>query len=299
MKDWDDLRYFLAVARNRSLAGAARAIGVNHSTAFRRLGALEAKFQTRLFERLPEGYVLTTTGETMLPIAEQAEEAMLRVEREILGRDVRLAGDVRVTAPANIAIQYLAPLLPEFGSRYPEISIDLAVGNTDFDLGRREADLAVRATAKPPLELIGRKICDITWHACAAPGYWQQHGRPDAPEQLGDHRLIGGQRGLERLAVFRWLRSNYDRSIVLTSNDLSTMRALIQAGAGIGFLPSDQTPAGFDRLFTLPQGGVSGLWLLTHPDLRSTARVRALSAHFFDALSKDRRLTAPSDLASV
>ena len=140
---WDDLRVILAIARRSTLAGAARELGVNHSTVFRRLNAFEDELGIRVFERLPEGYVATAAGEELLRHAERVDEAMLSVERALAGRDFRLAGRVRITAPLHFARDYLAPLLPAFRERYPDVVLEIVAADRDFDLARREAFSAV------------------------------------------------------------------------------------------------------------------------------------------------------------
>src|SRR5258706_11350848 len=155
---WDDLRYLLAIARNRSLAGAARALAVNHSTVFRRLNAFERELGVRLFERLPEGYVPTVEGEEIRRQAEAIEASMHALERTVAGRDYRLSGEIRMTTAPSLASDYVAGYLAEFRQRYPEIRVEIAVGDHDFDLARREADIALRATLRLPEFLVGRRV---------------------------------------------------------------------------------------------------------------------------------------------
>src|SRR5687768_15286911 len=163
IESWDDLRYLLAIGREGSLNGAARRLGVNHSTVFRRLNGSEARLGVRLFERHPEGYAPTAAGEEVLRHAQRIEESIDAIGRTAAGRDVQLSGSIRLTTASNLAVDYVAGYVPQWLERYPEIRIEIAVGDRDFDLARREADVALRATTAPPEYLVGRRVCEISW----------------------------------------------------------------------------------------------------------------------------------------
>ncbi len=296
--DWSDLPFFLAVAREGSLAGAARRLGVNHSTVFRRINGLESRLAVRLFERRPEGYILTPAGERALRITERASEHIDEFERTLAGQDVRPTGEVRLTAPANIAGAYVAPLLPEFSARHPGIRVNLAVSDTDYDLSRREADVALRATPEPPGHLVGRRVADIPWMVCAGRRYLERTRAPERMEDLEDHPLIGADTRRRHVSALDWLMSRYPpEAFVATCDSLNTMAAMVIAGAGVAILPADQVRDGLVQLFPVAPARTSGLWLLTHPDLRGVARVRALGDFLFTALREDPRLVRASNLA--
>lgn len=295
MTDWNDLRYLLAIARGGSLAAAARALGVNHSTVFRRLNAFEQALGARLFERLPEGYVPTAAGERVRQHAEQAEAALLALERTAAGGDYRLSGDIRMTTAANLAHDYVAPAVAAFRERYPDIRVEIAVSDHDFDLNRREADLALRATAQPPEVLVGRRIATLRWHACASPAYLQRYGRPRDAGELAQHAQIGADAAFARLGVFAWQRRTVPpERIVVRASELNTMAALAEAGVGLALLPSDQVRPGLVRLFALDAAFDGALWLLTHPDLRHAARIRAFADFLYERLRADPRLADAS-----
>jgi DNA-binding transcriptional LysR family regulator len=147
--DWNDLRSFLAIARQGSLQGAARTLGVNHSTVFRRLNALEARLGARLFDRSARGYALTAGGEHMLASAERVEDEILGLEHRLLGGDVRLSGTLRVTTTDTLVHGVLGPHLRAFQTAYPAIELELITGNAFFDLYKREADVALRPSRHP------------------------------------------------------------------------------------------------------------------------------------------------------
>ena len=152
MLDWDDLRYFLSVCRAGTLARAAADLGINPTTVGRRLGALEETVQARLFDRTPSGYVLTAAGRELVPRAEKMEAEALALERAVLGADLRPSGRVRVTVTEMLATRFIVPHLSRFAERHPEVTIELECTNRSVDLGRREADIALRG-GRPPLPL--------------------------------------------------------------------------------------------------------------------------------------------------
>ena len=166
--NWNDLKVFLAIADSGSLSGAAAKLRHNHSTIFRRLNALEDDLDTRLFDRLPTGYALTPAGERMLELTHQADDAIQSIEREIAGRNVAPRGTVRITAAPNIARTIVPRALKALRKSHPLIVVETLVGDSDYDLNRREADIALRATNKPPGHLVGRKLTELDWWTCGA-----------------------------------------------------------------------------------------------------------------------------------
>ncbi len=288
--NWNDIPYFLALAQAKSLAGAARRLDVNHSTVFRRINALEESLEARLFDRGREGYHLTELGESVLDQAQAAEDAVLGLERMIAGKELKPEGTVRITAPANIAHHYIAPLLPEFGAAYPEIRVDLSVSDQDLDLARREADMAVRATTSPPDYLIGRKVADLEWHLYVSNTEFEQDGCAKNIGEMDQFSLLGADHQLMRLQVFQWLDKQHGANVQHRASDLATMAAMATHSLGLALLPSDQIQPELTRLFSVCPEASAGLWLLTHPDLRRTARVKALFRFLVRKFETDQRL---------
>lgn len=292
--DWNDLRYCLAIARAGSLAGAARTLGVNHSTIFRRLNTFEELLGVRVFERRPEGYVPTAGGEEILRHAEVAADAVLALERTVAGKDFRLAGRIRLTTPANLAVRFVARYLPDFLDLYPDIRVEIAVGDRDFDLARREADLALRATPQPPDYLVGRRVMALSWWVFAGQRYLARRPGPSTMAELANHPLIGAEASFLRLPVFAALEAAHAEStFVARASDLGAMAALAEAGLGLALLPIDQQAPTLVPLFPVEPQPSSDLWLLTHPDLRDVARFRAFSAFLIERLRADPGLQVP------
>jgi DNA-binding transcriptional LysR family regulator len=280
---WNDLSLVLAICRTGSLSGAARTLGVTHSTVFRRINAIEKSLDVRLFDRQPNGYVMTEAGEAVQRAAERIDEQVDALTRELLGRDLRLRGPLRVTSPEGLALKILGPALGSFCSKHTGIQMDLIITSDALRLSRREADLAVRVTRKPPENLIGRRICKFRFAMYASRAYLK--GNEDTA--LEDHQWILTDDGFEQLPPSIWKKK--DRSsaqIVFTSNNVMATVDAAKQGLGVAPLPCFLGDAedGLVRVIGPPEALTMDLWVLTHPDLRNTARVKALMTFLIEAL---------------
>ncbi|WP_105133038.1 LysR family transcriptional regulator [Burkholderia sp. BE12] len=268
---WDDLRLVLAVAQAGSLGGAARRLGVSHATVFRRLAAIEAALRVRLFERTRTGYAPTSAGADVAAAAERIEDEVLGVERRVAGRDVRPSGTVRVTTTDTLLSGLLSPVFAAFRRACPEIGLDVSVSNAVFDLSKREADVAIRPSSSPPESLIGRRIGTIEQAVYAAPAW----GACDDIEWVGpDPRM--GYRPLEK-----WMRAQgADTRCAYRADTLLGLFAAARAGIGAAVLPCYLADGDPDlvRIGGRIDALATDLWLLTHTDLRDTARIRAFSS---------------------
>ena len=289
MIDWNDIPYFLAVADSGTLLGAAKKLSVNHSTVFRRINMLEEKLGLRLFDRLPEGYSLTETGASVIEYARMAEGCIHSFERTIAGKDYQLSGEIRISAPATLAIKYLTPCIAKFRTNHTGIKIDLIVSDAEHDLSRREADIALRATNKPPEYLIGRKICELIWHAYASKRYLEKHGYPNTMKELINHKLVGADEPLQRIDAYKWFVEEYPSdNFVCKSSDMRTMTSLCAQNLGVSVLPSDYSDQNLVKLFKVKPEFKTGLWILTHPDVRHVIRIRTFSGFLYEYLCKQK-----------
>jgi DNA-binding transcriptional LysR family regulator len=285
MDDWNDLRLVLAVARAGSLTGGAKALGVNHSTAFRRLNALEARIGVRLFERLPAGQYLPTGAGTQATLAaERMETETARLGREIAGSDHRLTGRLRVTSSETLAFRLLTAELARFRAAHPGIEVELAIDNRILSLSRREADIALRVTRPREPDLYGRKLADVAWTLYGAPPLLKKlklprrNGGSDV-KALADGPVIGWHSDAEGIHAGTWLESEVPpAAIVYRSNSLINQLSAAKAGIGLAVLPcylGDPEP-GIARALSKPIPALAReLWIVTHKDLKATARVRA------------------------
>jgi len=287
--EWNDVALILAIGRCGGLTGAARQLGLNHSTVFRKLNAIEETTGVRFFERLPSGYVMTESGEAIVRVAERIDNEMNALGREILGRDMRLQGKIRMTAPEGFAATLLPALLAEFHHENPGVTVDLFVSSSPLDLTRREADLALRVTRNPPDASLGRKICEFGNGFYASRAYLEQHG--DRP--LSEYTWVMSDGPVEHVIAAVWKsRADAEQRIVFSGNSIVASAQAARAGMGVVCLPcflGDPDPT-LIRLPDTPGAMMSELWALTHPDLRNTARVKALMTYLYEALGRQRDL---------
>ena len=276
MLSWDDFHYVKAIADTRSLAGAAEYLGVNHSTVFRRLAQIEQQLGSRLFERNRAGYSLTTCGEEMVELAGRMGDDIVSFERKVTGQDLRPSGELRVATSDLVLIHLLNDILVGFRRAYPEIMLDVVVSNQRLNLSKRDADVAVRAIYQNPDPLAGRKIARIAW---AVFGPSALAGEPFDP--MVDGRRHSWLAFADHIAIARamkWLKDRVgEKHIVYKANTMVGLAEAAAAGMGMALLPCYVGTAipGLAQL-SPPLPELEGeLWLITHPDLRNTARVRA------------------------
>lgn len=292
--DWSDLRTVLAIVRGGGLSGAARDLGTQHSTVFRRLEAIEARLGVKLFERGRTGYRPTPHGDVMADAARTMEEAALAAERRVQGADARLAGTIRI-ATSEVLASYLLPrLLRGFLDAHPEIELELTVSNRQVDLERREADLALRATLEPSESLVGRRLATLQYAIFATPALLMNAGTtPDASRSerksppLESLPWVGFDPRDGDLRIMRSLREMLPSVRPrLRADSLMTMLRMAATGAGAVVLPAfagAQEPC-LVRITPVIEQPTMDLWLLHHPDVRGNARVRALIQHLADTV---------------
>jgi DNA-binding transcriptional LysR family regulator len=277
--EWNDLRVVLAVSREGTLSGAARRLGVTHSTVFRRLGTIEEQIEARLFERFRDGYVPTPAGETAAAAAARLEVEVLTLERRLSGQDLRPSGVVRITTTDTLGT-ILMRHLPAMRALHPEIQLEIAISNA----------MAIRPTHEPPEILVGRRVANIAHAIYGSRAYLSRHQGKD----LSDHDWIALDDALASTAIGRWIHENLRGARTTCRVDaLPALRDAALAGLGLALLPcylGDAAP-GLRRLaqkpITEPQ---SALWLLTHDDLRRTARIRATLDFLAKAFASERAL---------
>ena len=284
--DWDDLRTALFLARGGSVRSAARALGVSHSTVLRRVAALEQRAGVRVFEKTPAGYELTAAGQDVFDTARELDEIVNGLERRVHGRDLRLSGPVRVTLPDPF-LPALAPVFVELARAHPDISVTLSVGTSYADLAHREADVAVRAAEAPPPDLVGRRVIEAGVGVYGARSYLR--GRSTRDLEALD--WVGWEDG-SSMAFARWMAAHVPRArIGLRVTHGWALRDAVDAGAGVAIVPCalGEGRAGWTRVRLEPAASAP-VWILTHRDLRTTARVRVVRDFLADAIVARRRL---------
>lgn len=279
---WDDVRLIDAIARAGSLPAAAARLGVHHSTAFRRLGQIEALIGCPLFERRRAGYVPTPAGEEMASLAARVEADITAVTRRLSGQVPLPSGEVRLATSDLLLTDLLLPMLAGLRAAHSAIRLDIVTGNAAANLSRRDADVAVRASDAPPETLVGRRVARIAWALYGAAGAGQRAG--ETPWVLPGEALAG-VRALRQAA-----RQVPPERVAGQFDSMAGLAGAVQAGLGIGYLPcfaGDARP-GLERLSD-PRPELAGtLWLLTHPDLRQTPRIRAVMDHLGEAVLAEK-----------
>jgi DNA-binding transcriptional LysR family regulator len=286
---WNDLQIVLAVAQHGSASRAAGMLGINHSTVIRRINDFEASHNVKLFERHPTGLKPTRAGRALLEASQPIEGAVLNIEREILGQDLKLEGLIRLTTTESIADRMLVPHLKTFRETHPAISIDLIITSMRLDLPRLDADISIRPSRNPPDDLIGRNVSRMSFTTYAqieAHEHWQQLPREEIP-------WVGISHALENSPVADWMkRQKVESQIATRANSFVTTCEMIANGLGVGVLPCflGDCDSRMIRLVPPSKELDTNVWVLAHKDLRNSARVRALSEHLARGLRRQRDL---------
>lgn len=294
MDNWDDLRHFLAVSRSGSLKAAARSMGIDQSTVFRRLRALENCLGAQLFDRRQHGkYILTVAGESLLTQATQIEAATFNIDREVQGQDLELSGTIKLTTSEDIAVVLLPRHLIAFQQRYPTISVEILTANRYFSLGRGEADVAIRPSASSNEDrVVPRRVCRTYLSLFASPDYLEKYGEPKNRDDLADHRLVRWKGELTEGGFDSVLRDHEEQDGVNGSNSLMAQCAMAEAGMGIAYLPDFVGQASHKLVPVLALNRIDSgfIWILHHDDLRRVARVRAFVDFMVESLRQDPHL---------
>lgn len=264
---WEDFRLIGAIAREGGLSGAARRLDLNHSTVFRRLGAIEAALGTTLFERRRDGYVATPAGEAMAAVAARMEDDVVDFARKVAGQRITPAGELRVTTNDTLLLHLLMPMFARFRAACPDVRLDVVTANQALNLSKRDADVAIRATDRPPETLVGRRVARIAW------ALYGRRGEGEGTE--GRAWVLPGD-DIATLPTAAVRAAIPPERVACRLNTVSGLAAAVAAGIGIGHLPcfvADADPW-LVRLAPPDPAHAADLWLLTHPDLRQSPRVR-------------------------
>ena len=283
--DWDDLRLILAVGEHASFAAAARHLNVNHTTVLRRVNTFEQAHGLRIFNRVPTGYTLTDAGEELLRTAEIMRGAVSDLSLRLEGKDLKLEGVLRITTCDTIMGSILPQILEKFSKQHEKIVVELSTGSFVTDLAQRQADVAIRTGDNPTESLIGRHLADVRFALYASN---EIANLIEGTNPLTFNKWISPDLTFSQMAVTKWIQSTIPASsIIFRADSLISLSQAAIAGMGIVPLPrylGDNT-SGLTRLESnaLDQF-TTGLWILTHRDLRYTARVREFISFVSDEL---------------
>jgi DNA-binding transcriptional LysR family regulator len=280
---WDDLRLVLAVAEGRGLGPAAERLHLNGSTVFRRLGQMEKRLGVKLFERHRTGYLPTPAGAEIVALAARMEDDVAVLSLKLAGDAPSPSGEIRITTNDTLLLHLLTPILANFRRHHPSMRLDVVLSNEALNLSRRDADVAIRATDEPPENLLGRRVSALGWAIYGLAG--EAAPETDMAELAARNWVTLGD-GLETVPVARYVRDHVSAEhVVYRVNTVLGLAEAVEAGIGIGALPcfvGDARPA-LTRLSPPNPDFSTSLWILTHPHLRHTPRIRA----FVDFLARE------------
>lgn len=284
---WDDLQYILAVARHGTIGAGAKALRVNPTTVTRRLRAMEEDTGTALFERLKHGAVLTAAGEEVVAVAKAVERLSDDLDARIHGLDTRLEGVVRASF-TEMALGHWISDFKEFQAAHPGIELELTSTTQVANITQREADVAVRLAAHAPEHLVGRKHAELFFAAFASVELIESLG-PDP--SYSDFPWVAFDLAVTR-NTDNWLEKHGKGArIALRASAMPIILGATQAGIGAALLPcllADADPT-LRRIGGYCEGGIH-LWVLTHPQLRGTARIRAFTRFMGELIARDKDL---------
>jgi DNA-binding transcriptional LysR family regulator len=289
--DWNDFRYFLAIARAGTFAAAARELGVEHTTVGRRLTALETALGTRLFIRGPEGLTITGAGREVLPLAEELAARAQAIERRVSGEDSRVEGTVRVSVSEALS-GYFVKQSAALRERLPGLTVEVQTGNHASDLLRGEADLAVRARPVTEPDLVARRLVRAGWSLYAAVDYVARRGAPPDPETLAGHDVIAFDDSMAGTPGGLWFAAHAKGcNVAMRGNSVVAVLNAAVCGMGLAVLPCFLGACEPQlRRLTPRILGDREIHLVVHPDLARAARIRAVMDFIVELFERDLAL---------
>ncbi len=285
--NWDDLKYFLAVAREGQILGASKKLDVSQATLNRRISNLEQDLGKKLFDRSTTGCVLLPAGQVLLAHATRIETEMLQATADLQEDSQQLSGTVRIGAPDGFGVSFLAPRLHQLAEQHPRLQIQLVPMPRVFSLSRREADIAITIGRPAKGRLRVRKLTDYSLSLYAAKRYIESRGMPATLDELTHHRLVGY---VEDLIFSPELEYNKQilrqwHSHIEISGVIGQFEA-VRAGAGIGVLHDFMARTDPSLIPVLPDDAslARSYWMVWHESLKNSRRVQAVVAFLMQAV---------------
>jgi len=290
--DWDIFRYVIAVADSGSAVAAAEKLGVNGSTVLRRISKFEEQRGIRLFDRLASGYTPTMECEALIKTAREIQESIAIIDLGIAGQDLRFKGQLTVTVTDTLLEAVVSDIIMEFCQENPQIKIDIAVTNDRLNLTKRDADVAIRASKNPPEHLIGVRVSPLSFAIYGARTVFDTKSTKRNLQDLLDQPWIGTAGFIAESPVKQWMEKHVPpESVVVTTDTFPGMRSCLRKG-GVGVMPCC-IGEGDDKLIKLLPAikeVETSLWVLTHPDVQKSAKVKAFSRHVSKRLREKQPL---------
>ncbi|MEJ1267412.1 LysR family transcriptional regulator [Pantoea ananatis] len=276
--NWDDVRFFLALARHKTLRGASKSLNVDQATVGRRIAAFESALGSRLFIRTPRAFTLSEFGEQVMAEASAMESAMQVMRRKAACGDNLPAGNVRIATTDTLASAFVMPAIERLREHYPDITVTLLTGLEFADISYRSADIAIRGARPDSEELIVKRLATIQMGLYASQRYFDRLREPNEDSGLIDHQLVMFPAELvprhrQNLCGF----AVNSQQVVLECNTQLLMEAAIKRGIGIGLLSTFLAERDPQLIPIFPdKRDPIDIWLVLHPDLQKVARIRAV-----------------------
>ena len=276
--NWDDVRFFLALARQKTLRGASKSLNVDQATVGRRIAAFESALGSRLFIRTPRAFTLSEFGDQVMTEATAMESAMQAMSRKAACSDNTLAGNVRIASTDTLATVFVMPAIQRLREQYPDITVTLLTGIGFSDISYRGADIAIRGARPDSEELIVKRLATIEMGLYASQRYLDQFGAPNQEHGLSGHQLV--MFPADRVPRHRQNLCGFtvnSQQVVLECNTQLLMQSAIKRGMGIGLLSTFLANSDPELIPVLPEKrDPVDIWLVLHPDLQKVARIRAV-----------------------
>ena len=289
--DWDDLRYILAVYDNGSALAAAQKFGVNASTVQRRIIKFEKENNVHLFERLPSGYRPTAECTSLVKTSRKIDESVARLRRDIFGKDLRLEGCLTITSTDAVFTSVVARHLAEFHRKHADITIDLRLTSVRLNLIQQDADIAIRPTFDPHENLVGQRVADLHFGVYASSDVIASLPLNPTLEELARQKWLGSGQGFSGSTSHNWMQQHIpEKSCRIEIDTFQSMAACAVQSMGLALLPCIVgDPISQLQRLQIPWFELSSpVWVLTHPEIRNAARVRAFMNFITKALRNER-----------
>lgn len=279
--NWDDLRYFVEVVRSGNVTEASLQLGVNQSTVSRRIASLESDLGKSLFDRTAKGWVITPAGEKIVTLAEEMAIQANAIHRKIESDCEDVSGLIKVTVSDVCAKRFVMPVIRDFKWDYPDVDFELIAAEEVLNLPGREADIAIQAIAEPPPNVVGKRIGKLAFYVYGHPALLKDLS-PDTPPCI---TWVG-----DRVTLPYWIKKNFPKvKRTYRTNSSVAMFEMCREGLGLALLPCSLADE-VDNLVRVPVEHIEpgyDVWVLSHVDLRTTARVRIFRDRVVEFLTNE------------
>ena len=300
--DWDDVRFFLAVAKTGSFSAAATQLNTKQTTVGRRIQALERRLGAKLFDRHRHGMEVTPAARGVLVQAESMMSNATAIERHLAGLDREMAGVVRIAATEGVAAQWLVPRLSELRRSHPDIIVQVIAGDQVLDLATRQADLAIRFFRPTSNQLVAARVGQFNMSIFAAPSYIEQYGLPQKLEDMREHHVVD-HTTLHSLPAMKPWSEVVERSpsVVLRTNSSYAAMEAVNVGYGISVFPDYVTKMTNLMAAPIDLKIVRDIWLVSHEETNKGARIRTVIDYVREQFRQDERewFSPPSSRAAI